>query len=207
MAIKKMAAKKVVKKTAVKKPIAKKPIRKMQDGGKIDKLTKDKLKRAGVSKEEYTRVMNDNSKMPTRAAGRVTPALFDERNRYNNSKYFYEKRTGRLTYPLIVNEDGDLIRETREIVDVKQGQPYSDEGEPTDRGVMRSRMKKGGVKKSTTKKVVMRKGGKVPKMMAGGTLKSVNSAANPGLAKLSTEVRNKMGYKKKGGKVATRKKK
>lgn len=165
MAIKKMAAKKVVKKTAVKKPIAKKPIRKMQDGGKIDKLTKDKLKRAGVSKEEYTRVMNDNSKMPTRAAGSVTPALFDERNRYNNSKYFYEKRTGRLTYPLSVNEDGDLIRETRQIVDVKQGQPYSDEGEPTDRGVMRPRMKKGGVKKSTTKKVVMRKGGKITKGM------------------------------------------
>lgn len=57
------------------------------------------------------------------------------------------------------------------------------------------------------KSKVMRKGGKLKKMMVGGTLKSVNPSANPGLAKLPTEVRNKMGYKKKGGKVATRKKK
>ena len=30
-------------------------------------------------------------------------------------------------------------------------------------------------------------------------LKPVNKAGNPGLAKLPTEVRNKMGYMKKGG--------
>ena len=32
-------------------------------------------------------------------------------------------------------------------------------------------------------------------------LKEVDSKKNPGLAKLSTEVRNKMGYLKKGGRV------
>lgn len=32
-------------------------------------------------------------------------------------------------------------------------------------------------------------------------LKPVNSEDNPGLSKLPTEVRNKMGYMKKGGKV------
>lgn len=32
-------------------------------------------------------------------------------------------------------------------------------------------------------------------------LKPVNSEENPGLSKLPTEVRNKMGYMKKGGKV------
>ena len=41
----------------------------------------------------------------------------------------------------------------------------------------------------------------VKKMKMGGTLKPVNSLKNPGLAKLPTEVRNKMGYMKKGGKV------
>jgi len=41
-------------------------------------------------------------------------------------------------------------------------------------------------------------GGKVIKKNMGGSLKSVN---NPGLAKLPTPVRNKMGYAKGGGKV------
>jgi hypothetical protein len=39
------------------------------------------------------------------------------------------------------------------------------------------------------------------KMKAGGSskLKPVNSSANPGLSKLPTAVRNKMGFAKKGG--------
>jgi len=36
-------------------------------------------------------------------------------------------------------------------------------------------------------------------MAKGGSLKPVNPSANPGLAKLPTEVRNKMGYAKNGG--------
>ena len=40
------------------------------------------------------------------------------------------------------------------------------------------------------------------KMTGGGSLKPLPSASeNPGLRKLPTEVRNKMGYMKKGGKV------
>ena len=34
-----------------------------------------------------------------------------------------------------------------------------------------------------------------------GSLKPVDKSKNPGLAKLPTKVRNKMGYKKKGGKL------
>jgi|LauGreDrversion4_2_1035121.scaffolds.fasta_scaffold162267_2 hypothetical protein len=37
------------------------------------------------------------------------------------------------------------------------------------------------------------------KMEMGGSLKPVNKMQNPGLAKLPTAVRNKMGYMKKGG--------
>ena len=44
-----------------------------------------------------------------------------------------------------------------------------------------------------------KKGGRVKKAM-GGSLKSV-PAGNKGLKKLPTEVRNKMGFMKKGGKV------
>ena len=43
-------------------------------------------------------------------------------------------------------------------------------------------------------------GGRIEKAM-GGSLKPVDKNKNPGLAKLPTQVRNKMGFMKKGGKV------
>jgi hypothetical protein len=46
-----------------------------------------------------------------------------------------------------------------------------------------------------------KKGGCVTKMKDGGSLKDVDASENPGLSKLPTTVRNKMGYAKKGGKV------
>jgi hypothetical protein len=39
----------------------------------------------------------------------------------------------------------------------------------------------------------------VRKAQSGGSLKAVDKSKNPGLAKLPTPVRNKMGYAKKGG--------
>ena len=39
----------------------------------------------------------------------------------------------------------------------------------------------------------------------GGSLKPVDKEKNPGLAKLPTKVRNKMGYMKKGGRVKNEK--
>jgi len=44
------------------------------------------------------------------------------------------------------------------------------------------------------------------KKKMGGELKAVDAKEKPGLAKLPTEVRNKMGYMKKGGAVKTVKK-
>jgi len=46
-----------------------------------------------------------------------------------------------------------------------------------------------------------KKGGNVKKCAEGGSLKDVDANENPGLSKLPTTVRNKMGYAKKGGKV------
>jgi hypothetical protein len=46
-----------------------------------------------------------------------------------------------------------------------------------------------------------KKGGKIKKCAEGGSLKDVDANENPGLSKLPTTVRNKMGYAKKGGKV------
>lgn len=46
-----------------------------------------------------------------------------------------------------------------------------------------------------------KKGGKIKKCAEGGSLKDVDANENPGLSKLPTNVRNKMGYAKKGGKV------
>lgn len=44
-------------------------------------------------------------------------------------------------------------------------------------------------------------GGSITKCATGGSLKSVDAEDNPGLSKLPTEIRNKMGYMRKGGKA------
>jgi hypothetical protein len=57
--------------------------------------------------------------------------------------------------------------------------------------------KKVGISKSVGEEFM--KADKTKKFGAGGSLKEVDSSDNPGLSKLPTEVRNKMGYMKKGG--------
>lgn len=59
--------------------------------------------------------------------------------------------------------------------------------------------KKVGVPVSVAKE--FNKADKGRKFNKGGALKQTDAEANPGLAKLPTEVRNKMGYMKKGGDV------
>lgn len=64
---------------------------------------------------------------------------------------------------------------------------------------MKKKMKMGGAapKKAMMGNTMMAS----PMMKMGGSLKSVDKGKNPGLAKLPTPVRNKMGYKKHGGDV------
>ena len=57
--------------------------------------------------------------------------------------------------------------------------------------------KKVGVPKSVGAEFM--KADKGRKFSGGGALKETDAETNPGLAKLPTEVRNKMGYMKKGG--------
>ena len=57
--------------------------------------------------------------------------------------------------------------------------------------------KKVGIKRSVGEEFM--KADKGRKFKEGGALKEVDSNENPGLSKLPTEVRNKMGYMKKGG--------
>jgi hypothetical protein len=59
--------------------------------------------------------------------------------------------------------------------------------------------KKVGVSKSVGEEFM--KADKGRKFRGGGALKETDAESNPGLAKLPTEVRNKMGYMKKGGDV------
>jgi hypothetical protein len=54
--------------------------------------------------------------------------------------------------------------------------------------------------------VAMKAKGQKPKMASGGSLKPVDATKNPGLAKLPTAVRNKMGFQKNGGSVKSKKK-
>jgi len=61
--------------------------------------------------------------------------------------------------------------------------------------------KEGGLAKQAATAIAMKAAGKKPKKMAaGGELKEVPEE-NTGLSKLPTDVRNKMGYMKDGGKV------
>jgi hypothetical protein len=59
--------------------------------------------------------------------------------------------------------------------------------------------KKVGVSKSVGAEFM--KADKGRKFKEGGALKQTDAESNPGLAKLPTEVRNKMGYMKKGGDI------
>ena len=54
-----------------------------------------------------------------------------------------------------------------------------------------------GIPKSVGEEFMKADKGK--KFKEGGALKEIDSSENPGLSKLPTEVRNKMGYMKKGG--------
>ncbi len=60
--------------------------------------------------------------------------------------------------------------------------------------------KKAGVPQSVGKD--FNEADKGRKFSKGGDMKSVDMEKNPGMAKLPTAVRNKMGYMKKGGKVS-----
>ena len=63
---------------------------------------------------------------------------------------------------------------------------------------------KGGLAKQAATAIAMKEAGKKPKKMAsGGGLKEVPED-NTGLSKLPTEVRNKMGYMKEGGKTESK---
>ena len=77
--------------------------------------------------------------------------------------------------------------------------------------MMRKRpmMKKGGTAKKKFKDNPEDRFGKYRRMKAkkgGKVLKPVDKSKNPGLAKLPTKVRNKMGFMKKGGRVKQAKK-
>jgi hypothetical protein len=64
--------------------------------------------------------------------------------------------------------------------------------------------KKGGLAKQAATAIAMKEAGKKPKGMKKGKLVEVDEEENPGLAKLPTEVRNKMGYMKKGGQAKSK---
>ena len=69
-----------------------------------------------------------------------------------------------------------------------------------EKGVIEFRTGKKFKKVGPVQKVDLLGKGRVKKKM-GGSLKPVNPQTQKGLSKLPTEVRNKMGYMKKGGKV------
>lgn len=61
-------------------------------------------------------------------------------------------------------------------------------------------MKKAGGKVQTSADTARKLATEMGGMKDGGAMKPVDESSNPGLSKLPSEVRNKMGYMKKGGK-------
>jgi hypothetical protein len=92
---------------------------------------------------------------------------------------------------------------------MKGGRMYRDGGKV---GKKKPKVKVIGIGKAKDypgiKKIIeMNKKGKKRFKDGGSAMKSVDKSKNPGLAKLPTAVRNKMGYMKDGGKVKSKKKK
>ena len=77
-------------------------------------------------------------KMPILPAGKATLPLFNA----NNDTY-YDRRTGILRSPGEPYEGVPTITK-KKIMNVPEGQPYSDEGKPYDPGTMIPKQKKGG---------------------------------------------------------------
>ena len=88
-------------------------------------------------------------------------------------------------------DDGNGANDYKNMVDKSTGKKGTMGGEGTNRGPNYNMLKKNGGK------VVMKKA------KAGSSLKAVDASKNPGLSKLPTPVRNKMGYMKDGGKMKT----
>jgi len=59
----------------------------------------------------------------------------------------------------------------------------------------------GAVSDAERSNIAKKNGGKVKKCAEGGSLKETDAEENPGLSKLPTNVRNKMGYMQNGGKI------
>jgi hypothetical protein len=93
------------------------------------------------------------------------------------------------------HDAADVKRIRKEIKDKKAGLDAGFKSYAKDR--LKFRKSTTGGKKAEKFKA----GGSVKKMTMGGKMKPVDKAKNPGLAKLPTDVRNKMGFMKKGGGV------
>ena len=77
-------------------------------------------------------------KMPIRPAGKATLPIFN-----SNNDTYYDRRTGILRSPGEPYEGVPTITK-KKIMNVPEGQPYSDEGKPYDPGTMIPKQKKGG---------------------------------------------------------------
>jgi hypothetical protein len=105
-------------------------------------------------------------------------------------------RKNKLTAAFKAREDKVRPRKKKAPKAIPTIKPRS--GPTKRRPTMKEQLKDSGVAIDYDQLDKMQGGGKVMKKNMGGSLKAVN---NPGLAKLPTPVRNKMGYAKAGGKV------
>ena len=121
----------------------------------------------------------------------VTPKGYKSGGSVKKSQHPLAGRQGNLLHRLKSQKQYKAITDTKKYKDAS----YSEKQKMLDAGGAYTKSAP-DQKGRTSRKM----GGRIRKM-GGGSLKPVNPKTQKGLSKLPTEVRNKMGYMKKGGKV------
>jgi hypothetical protein len=170
----------MMKKGGAKKSTVKKSIKKYQKGGSATNEYDRNIARAMDADKELNYIMDS-------AYGRANERISNANRKYSGTgrTRISEGAPENLGVRSPYATDADMAAYDKEIAAFYKANP----GMKPYVGTLKP-------KAATT---IKKKGGSVKKMATGGSLKKVDSTKNPGLAKLPTEVRNKMGYQKTGG--------
>ena len=111
---------------------------------------------------------------------------------------------GERAKAMVDNLQADYKHQLNKDTSIGASLSHAPKGDSRVTFALNKRFAKGGSAKQAATAIAMKAAGKKPKKMAdGGELKEVPED-NAGLSKLPTEVRNKMGYMKEGGKAKSK---
>jgi hypothetical protein len=160
-------------------------VRKYKDGGSVTNVYEAKKKSGDKDNIKNVKQITPTKAKASSAAGKGdnTTAKFDG--------------GGSTTQPGATISQQKFYDQNKAAAKKKEAaadyEAFGSRGDAARKGMQEGRMDPMGT--------AYKKGGDVKKCAEGGSLKEVDSEDNPGLAKLPTNVRNKMGYMRRGGKA------